>query len=53
MDQFVNGQAIQHSVIERNADWYMMKIVEHVQSVNPRKKTKVIMVAKDLNESKC
>ncbi|KAF1774277.1 hypothetical protein GQ600_25834 [Phytophthora cactorum] len=50
MDQFGIGQAIQHSVIERNADWHMMKIIEHFQSVNPWQKTNVIMVDKNLND---
>ncbi|EGZ19477.1 hypothetical protein PHYSODRAFT_376136, partial [Phytophthora sojae] len=50
MDQFGNGQAVQHSVIERNADWHMVKAVEHFQSVNDWEMTKVIMVDKDLNE---
>ncbi|GMF33728.1 unnamed protein product [Phytophthora fragariaefolia] len=50
MDQFGNGQAVQHSVIERNADWHMVKVVEHFQSVNDWERTKVIMVDKDLIE---
>ncbi|KAG3247329.1 hypothetical protein PI124_g7950 [Phytophthora idaei] len=28
IDQFGNGQAVQHSVFERNADWHMVKVVE-------------------------
>lgn len=28
MDQLGNGQAVQHSVIERNADWHIVKVVE-------------------------
>ncbi|KAE8908262.1 hypothetical protein PF003_g7844 [Phytophthora fragariae] len=50
MNQFGNGQAVQHSVIERNADWQMMKIIEHFQAVNSWESTKAIMVDKDLNE---
>jgi hypothetical protein len=50
MDQSGNGQAVQHSVIERNADWHMVKVVEQFQAVNDWERTKVIMVDKDLNE---
>ncbi|KAE9281823.1 hypothetical protein PF008_g27786 [Phytophthora fragariae] len=50
MDQFGNGQAVQHSVIGRNADWHMVNLIEHFQSVNAWQGTKVIMVHKDLNE---
>ncbi|KAG3234750.1 hypothetical protein PI124_g20200 [Phytophthora idaei] len=50
MNQFGNDQTIQHSVIERNADWHMVKIVKHFQSVNDWEQMTVIMVDKDLNE---
>ncbi|GMF50674.1 unnamed protein product [Phytophthora fragariaefolia] len=50
MAQFGNGQAEQHSVIESNADWHMVKVVKHFQSVNDWERTKVIMVDKDMNE---
>ncbi|POM72917.1 Secreted protein [Phytophthora palmivora] len=50
MNQFGCGQAVQHSVIERNADWHMTKAIEQFQAVNDWKQTKVIMVDKDLNE---
>ncbi|KAG3048638.1 hypothetical protein PC121_g19369 [Phytophthora cactorum] len=50
MDQFGNGRAVQHSVIERNADWHMVKVVEQFPRVNDWDPTKLIMVDKDLNE---
>ncbi|GMF48919.1 unnamed protein product [Phytophthora fragariaefolia] len=50
IDQFGNGQTVQHSVTERNAEWHMVKVVEHFQPVNVWERTKVIMVDKDLNE---
>lgn len=50
MDQFGNGQPVQHTVIERNADWHMVKTIEHFQAVNDWENTKVIMVDKDLKE---
>ncbi|KAE9164374.1 hypothetical protein PF005_g30064 [Phytophthora fragariae] len=50
MDQFGNGQPVQHSVIERNADWHMVKTVEHFQAVNDWEATRVIVVDKDLKE---
>ncbi|KAG2807341.1 hypothetical protein PC129_g15906 [Phytophthora cactorum] len=50
VDQFGNGQAVQHSVIERDADWHMMEVVDQFQRVNDWERTKLIMVDKDLNE---
>lgn len=50
MDQFGQGQAVQHSVIERNADWHMEKSLEQFQAVNDWGRPKIIMVDKDLNE---
>ncbi|POM66416.1 LOW QUALITY PROTEIN: Secreted protein [Phytophthora palmivora] len=50
MDQYGNGQPVQHSIIERNADWHMVKAIEHFQAVNEWDRTQVVMMDKDLNE---
>jgi hypothetical protein len=50
MDQFGNGQPVQHSVIDRHADWQRVKTVEHFQAVNDWEATRVIVVDKDLKE---
>ncbi|ETL90753.1 hypothetical protein L917_10636 [Phytophthora nicotianae] len=50
MDQFGHAQAVQHFVLERNADWHMDKAVEQFQLANDWERTKVIMVDKDLTE---
>ncbi|POM71359.1 LOW QUALITY PROTEIN: hypothetical protein PHPALM_12084 [Phytophthora palmivora] len=50
MDQFGNVQPVQHSTIERNADWHMVKAIEHFQAVNEWDRTQVVMVDKDINE---
>lgn len=47
MDQFGNGQPVQYSVNERNADWYMVKAIEHFQAMNEWERTIVVMVDKD------
>lgn len=49
MDQFDNGQTMQHSVSERNVDWSMVKVGERFQSVNGWERTKVVMVGIGLN----
>ncbi|KAG3187966.1 hypothetical protein C6341_g2967 [Phytophthora cactorum] len=43
MDPFGNGEAVQQSVIEGNADWHMEKVVEQFQRVNDWERTKLIM----------
>lgn len=53
MDEFGTGQAVQHSFLETNADWHMMKAIDHFVSANENTKLlRVIVVDKDLNEIK-
>ncbi|GMF61974.1 unnamed protein product [Phytophthora fragariaefolia] len=50
MEQFGNGQPVQHLVTERNVDWHMVKTVEPFQAVNWWEVTNVIVVDKDLKK---
>ncbi|KAJ0406038.1 hypothetical protein P43SY_010094 [Pythium insidiosum] len=54
IDDHGRGQAVQHSLLERNADWHMIRVLEHFERVNPgvAEKVEVLMVDKDLNEIK-
>jgi hypothetical protein len=47
-----HGQTVQHSLLERNADWHMLRALEHLTRVNPTaaEAVQVVMVDKDLNE---
>jgi hypothetical protein len=54
MDEFGNGQVVQHSLLETNSDWHMLKAIDHFVRVNDNTKLlRVVMVDKDLNEIKC
>jgi hypothetical protein len=54
VDDYGEGQVVQHSLLERNADWHMPKALDHFVRANTdvAKKISVIMVDKDLNEIK-
>ncbi|RLN88917.1 hypothetical protein BBJ28_00018592 [Nothophytophthora sp. Chile5] len=52
IDENGEGQPVQQSVRERNADWHMSRALEHMMRANPgaADKVHVIMVDMDLNE---
>lgn len=52
IDDNGRGQPIQHSLIERNADWHMSRVLDHLLRVDDKigEKVQVIMVDKDLHE---
>lgn len=51
-NEYDEGQVVQHSLLETNADWHMMRALRHVFHENPdtAKLVQVIIVDKDLNE---
>jgi hypothetical protein len=54
MDEYGNGQVVQHSLLETNSDWHMLKAIDHFIRVNEKTKLlRVVMVDKDLNAIKC
>ncbi|KAJ0407573.1 hypothetical protein P43SY_006891 [Pythium insidiosum] len=54
IDDNGEGQVVQHSLLERNADWHRVRALEHFERVNRdvAEKVQVIMVDKDLNDIK-
>jgi hypothetical protein len=54
IDDYGEGQVVQHSLLERNADWHMSRALDHFVRAHPgvAKNVEVIMVDKDLNEIK-
>jgi hypothetical protein len=54
IDGYGEGQVVQHSLFERNADWHMLKALDHFVRANSdvAENISVIIVDKDLNEIK-
>ena len=51
MDEFGDGQVVQHSLLETNGDWHMSRAIDHfVRAHENTKMLRVIVVDKDLNE---
>jgi hypothetical protein len=52
MNEFGEGAVVQHSLLEANRDWHMVKAIAHFKRVHPArtKLLRVIMVDKDMNE---
>jgi hypothetical protein len=52
IDDHGHGQPVQHSLLDRNADWHMSRALEHLVRENPEaaNAVKVVMVDKALNE---
>jgi hypothetical protein len=45
MNEFGGGQVVQHSLLETNADWHMLKAIDHfVQTNENTKLLRVVMV---------
>lgn len=52
MEEHGEGQVVQHSVLEANADWHMARALDHFFNPNPdtAKQVQVFVVDKDLKE---
>lgn len=54
MDEFGEGQPVQHLLFETNRDWHMERAIDHLKRAHPGRSTllEVIIVDKDTNEIK-